>query len=65
LPFLKRYFRGIEFLDPADDIAIKISKIEGPKSTRNSLSIYTTKSPKALQRNLKSIGISNKVTLFS
>ena len=65
LPFLKKYFRGVEFLDPAEDIAIKISKLEGSKSTRNSLSIYTTESPKALQRNLKSMGISNKVNLFS
>ena len=65
LPFLKKYFKGIEFLDPADDIAIKISKLKGPKSIRNSLSIYTTKSPKAMQRNLKSMGISNKVNLFS
>ena len=65
LPFLKKYFREVEFLDPADNIAIKISKLKGPKSTRNSLSIYTTKSPKALQRNLKSMGISNKVNLFS
>ena len=65
LPFLKKYFKGIEFLDPADNIATKISKLKGPKSTRNSLSIYTTESPKALQRNLKSMGISNKVNLFS
>ena len=65
LPFLKKYFRDVEFLDPADDVAIKISKLEGPKSTRNSLSIYTTESPKALQRNLKGMGISNKVNLFS
>jgi len=65
LPFLKKYFRGVKFLDPAEDIAKKISKLEGTKSKRNSLSIYTTKSPKALQRNLKSIGISNKVNLFS
>ncbi len=65
LPFLKKYFREVEFLDPADDIAIKISKLKGPKSPGNSLSIYTTESPKALQRNLKSMGISNKVNLFS
>ena len=65
LPFMKKYFKKVEFLDPADDVAIKISKIKAPKSTRNSLSIYTTKSPKALQRNLKSMGISNKVNLFS
>ena len=65
LPFLKKYFREVEFLDPAEDVAIKISKLEKSKSTRNSLSIYTTKSPKALQRNLKSMGISNKVNLFS
>ena len=65
LPFLKKYFREVEFLDPAEDVAIKISKLKGPKSIRNSLSIYTTKSPKAMQRNLKSMGISNKVNLFS
>ena len=65
LPFLKKSFKWIEFLDPADDVATKIAKIKGPKSTRNSLSIYTTQSPKALQRNLKNMGISNKVTLFS
>ena len=65
LPFLKKYFRDVEFLDPADDVATKISKLEGIKSIRNSLSIYTTKSPKTLQRNLKSMGISNKVNLFS
>jgi len=65
LPFLKKYFKGVEFLDPADDVAIKISKLKRSKSIRNSLSIYTTESPKALQRNLKSIGISNKVNLFS
>ena len=65
LPFLKKYFREVEFLDPAEDVAIKISKLEKSKSTRNSLSIYTTESPKALQRNLKSMGISNKVNLFS
>ena len=65
LPFLKKYFRDVEFLDPADDVATKISKLEGLKSIRNSLSIYTTKSPKTLQRNLKSMGISNKVNLFS
>ena len=65
LPFMKKYFKKVEFLDPADDVAIKISKLKVPRSTRNSLSIYTTKSPKALQRNLKSMGISNKVNLFS
>lgn len=65
LPFLKKNFRGVEFLDPADDVAAEISNMKGSKSTRNSLSIYTTESPKALQRNLKSMGISNKVTLFS
>ena len=65
LPLLKKSFRWIEFLDPSDDVANKIAKIKGPKSTRNSLSIYTTQSPKALQRNLRNMGISNKVTLFS
>ena len=65
LSFLKKAFRGVEFLDPAEDVAQKISKIKGKRSTRNSLSIYTTESPKAMQRNLKNMGISNRVTLFS
>ena len=65
LPSLKKIFHGIEFLDPANEVAIKISKLSYKESKKNSLSIYTTKSPKALQRNLKSMGISNKVTLFS
>ena len=65
LPFLKKSFRGIEFLDPADDVAESISKLRGQKSRKNSLSIYTTESPKAMQRNLKNMGISNKVNLFS
>jgi len=64
-PFLKKIFRGIEFLDPADDVAMKISRLKQQTSKNNSLTIYTTKSPKALQRNLKNMGISNKVTLFS
>ena len=65
LPFLRKNFRNVEFLDPADDVAKKIAKLKGPKSTRNSLSIYTTQSVKALQRNLKNMGISNKVRIFS
>tara|TARA_B100000029_G_scaffold170610_1_gene166867 strand:+ start:61 stop:804 length:744 start_codon:yes stop_codon:yes gene_type:complete len=65
LPFLKKNFRNVEFIDPAEDVAKKIAKLKGPKSTRNSLSIYTTQSVKALQRNLKNMGISNKVSLFS
>ena len=64
LPLLKKSFRGVKFLDPANNVAVKISKLKGPKSKRNSLSIYTTQSPKELQRNLKNMGILNKVTLF-
>ena len=41
LPFLKKNFRNVEFIDPAEDVAKKIAKLKGPKSTRNSLSIYT------------------------
>ena len=65
LPFLKKCFREVEFLDPAEEVAIRISKLKQQASKRNSLLVYTTKSPKALQRNLKKMGISNKVTLFS
>jgi len=65
LPFLRKCFRGVEFLDPANDVAEIVSRLKGPKSRRNSLSIYTTESPKAMQRNLKNMGISNKVNLFS
>ena len=65
LPFLIKSFGDVKFLDPADDVIKKVSKIRGKKSTRNSLSIYTTKSPKSMQRNLKKMGISNKITFFS
>ncbi len=65
LPFLKKCFTNVEFLDPAEDVAKKISNLKKEKSKRNLLSIYTTESPKALQRTLKNMGISNKVTLFS
>ena len=65
LSFLKKSFRSVEFLDPADSVGESISKMRGKKSPRNSLSIYTTKSPRLMQRNLKKMGISNRVTLFS
>ena len=56
LPFLKKYFRGVEFLDPAEDVAIKISKLKGPKSTRNSLSIYTTEESKSTTKKSQKYG---------
>jgi len=65
LSFLKKCFPKVEFLDPADDVVKNILNLKKQKSKQNSLSIYTTKSAKALQRNLKNMGISNKVTVFS
>ena len=65
LPFLKKSFGSVDFLDPADDIAERISKIGVKKSTKNILSVYTTGNPKVMERDLKNMGISNKVTAFS
>ena len=62
LPFLKELFPKIQFLDPGESIAIKISKFDYlPKSKKNSLAIYSSGNLRKFQNNLQKIGIRRKV----
>lgn len=70
LPFLnkllKEEFPKIIFLDPAQDIANRVSKLAAKKRSRkNSLKIFTSKNPTLFHKQLKKIGIRNKVNFLS
>jgi glutamate racemase len=68
LPFLslmlKEQFPNVKFLDPANDVAIKIAERVSNPLKRNILKIYTSKNPKSFHRYLKKIGIRNKVNFL-
>ena len=64
LPFLKKEFPNVTFLDPANEIALKISKMKLKKSSKNSMKIFTTSNPKLFQKYLKKLGIKNKVSFL-
>ncbi len=70
LPFLtsilKLEFPNIQFIDPADNIARKISKkIKTKQSNRNSLRIFSSDQTKNFQCNLSKLGIKNKIKFLS
>ena len=70
LPFLtsilKLEFPNIQFIDPADNIARKISKkIKTRQSNRNSLRIFSSDQTKNFQSNLSKLGIKNKIKFLS
>ena len=70
LPFLKKLlekeFPKVTFLDPAQDLAKKVSKIIAKKrSKKNSLKIFTSKDVTLFQKQLRKIGIKNKVNFLS
>ena len=64
LPFLRKYlekqFPNVTFIDPVDDIFKNISKKIKPIS-KNKLKIYSTANSKVFERNLRKLGIKNKV----
>ena len=64
LSFLKKEFPDVTFLDPANEIALKISKMNLKQSSRNSMKIFTSSNPKLFQKYLKKIGIKNKVSFL-
>ena len=64
ISFLKKQFPDVDFHDPAVQIAKKIAK-NTKKSKRNSLKIFTTGNPKKLEKNLRKLGVSGKVTSLS
>ena len=63
LPILKKEFPTVQFLDPADDVAKKISK-KFKKKSKNRLRIYTSGDPKILQEHLQRMRIKNKVSFL-
>ena len=70
LPFLKSLlqdcFPHIQFIDPGEIIAQKVyKKIKMKQSKKNSLKIFSSGNVKVFEKNLRKIGIKNKVSSFS
>ena len=62
LPILKELFPDVIFLDPADSVALHISKIlKNKQSQKNKFRIYASGNIKILHKKLEKIGIKNKV----
>ena len=65
LPFLKKQFPNIIFVDPAREIAQKIRKIVAKKPSKtNTIKIFTSSDPKKFQKYLWQIGIKKNVSLL-
>ena len=65
LPFLKKQFPNVIFVDPAKDIAQKVRKIVVKKPSKmNTMKIFTSSDPKKFQRYLWQIGIKKNVSLL-
>jgi len=65
LPFLKKQFPNITFVDPAKDIAQKVRKIMAKKPSKtNTMKIFTSSDPKKFQKYLWQIGIKKNVSLL-
>ena len=62
LPILKELFPSILFLDPADSVAQRASKILKQKKSKNSLKIYASGNVEKFHQRLIKIGIKNKVS---
>lgn len=62
VPMLTELFAGITFLDPADTVAKRVAKISKHKSKRSRLKIYASGNISIFQKQLKKIGIKNKVS---
>ncbi len=66
LPLLKSIlqveFPRITFLDPAQEVANKVKKLTTKKrSKKNSLKIFTSGNTQTFQKQLRKIGIKNKI----
>ena len=65
LPFLKKQFPSVTFLDPAQDVAEKVRRIMIKKQSKtNTLKIFTSSDPKRFENNLLQIGIKKSVSLL-
>ena len=65
LPFLKKQFPNITFVDPAKEIAQKVRKIMAKKPSKtNTMKIFTSSNPKKFQKYLWQIGIKKNASLL-
>ena len=65
-PLLSSEFPQVRFIDPADIVANKIlAKIKNNKSKKNTIKIFTSGNVKLFEKNLKRIGIKNRVNYLS
>ena len=65
LPFLKKQFPNITFIDPAKEVAQKVRKIVAKKPSKtNTMKIFTSSDPKKFQKYLWQIGIKKNVSLL-
>ena len=65
LPFLKKQFPNITFVDPAKEIAQNVRKIVAKKPSKtNTMKIFTSSDPKKFQKYLWRIGIKKNVSLL-
>jgi len=63
---LQTEFPGIIFLDPAQEIANKVKNLTAKKrSKKNSLKIFTSGNKQTFQKQLRKIGIKNKINSLS
>ncbi|HUU48256.1 MAG TPA: hypothetical protein VMW55_05690 [Nitrosopumilaceae archaeon] len=70
LTFLKSIlnyeFPQIQFIDPAENVAVKVfDKIKTKQSKRNLLKIFSSDQTKVFQNNLKKMGIKNRIKFLS
>ena len=65
LPFLKKQFPSITFVDPAKEIAQKVRRIvaKNPSKT-NTMKIFTSSNPKKFQKYLWQLGIKKNVRVL-
>jgi len=65
LPFLKKQFPNITFIDPAKEVAQKVRKIVAKKPSKtNTMKIFTSSDPKKFQKYLWQIGIKKNVSVL-
>ncbi|NQV39908.1 MAG: aspartate/glutamate racemase family protein [Nitrosopumilus sp.] len=67
LPFLKSYlineFKDVQFLDPAEDIILKLQSKLSDNKSKKTFRIFTSDNSEKFRINLKKIGIKHKPTL--
>jgi len=63
---LQTEFPGIIFLDPAVEVANKVKNLTAKnRSKKNSLKIFTSGNKQTFQKQLRKIGIKNKINSLS